>query len=62
MTGGWKVRLKIADKKAIVAEVNEVASKASSVALADYRGLTVAEMTDLRAKARSNNSYRNPFK
>jgi len=49
--------LKLDDKKAIVAEVAEVAAKAVSAVTADYRGLTVAEMTDLRAKARKNGVY-----
>lgn len=44
--------LKLDDKKAIVAEVADVANQALSVVAADYRGLTSAEMTDLRAKAR----------
>ncbi|NVJ50165.1 MAG: 50S ribosomal protein L10, partial [Gammaproteobacteria bacterium] len=39
-------------KKAIVAEVNEVASKALSAVTAEYRGMTVEQMTALRVKAR----------
>ena len=38
--------LKLEQKQQIVAEVNEVASSALSAVVADYRGLTVAEMTD----------------
>lgn len=49
--------LRLEDKKAIVAEVGEIASKALSVVTAEYRGLTVEEMTTLRAKARSNGVY-----
>lgn len=49
--------LKLDDKKAIVAEVADVASKAISAVAADYRGLTVNEMTDLRAKARKSGVY-----
>lgn len=49
--------LKLEDKKAIVAEVAGVAAKAVSAIAADYRGLTVTEMTDLRAKARKNGVY-----
>lgn len=41
------------DKRAIVASVNEIASHAHSVIVAEYRGLTVAEMTLLRQKARA---------
>jgi large subunit ribosomal protein L10 len=51
------VALKLEDKKVIVAEVAEVASKAISGIAADYRGLTVTEMNDLRAKARKNGVY-----
>lgn len=49
--------LRLEDKKAIVAEVNEAAGSALSAVLADYRGLTVAEMTELRSKARESNVY-----
>lgn len=45
--------LKLEDKKAIVAEVAKVAASASSAVAADYRGLTVAVMTDMRSKARA---------
>ena len=47
--------LRMQDKQAIVAQVAEIAKQALSVILADYRGLTVAEMTDLRNKARDAN-------
>lgn len=46
------MKLKLNDKKEIVAEVAEVASSAVSVVAAEYRGLTAAEMTQLRASAR----------
>ena len=49
--------LNLEDKKAIVAEVAEVAAKAVSAVAADYRGLTVANMTALRASARKNGVY-----
>lgn len=49
--------LKLEDKKIIVEEIASVASKAVSAAVADYRGLTVDEMTKLRAKARENGVY-----
>jgi large subunit ribosomal protein L10 len=39
------------DKKAIVASVNEVASDALSLVIADSRGCTVSEMTELRRSA-----------
>ena len=47
--------LKLEQKETIVEEVNEVAGSALSAVLADYRGLTVQEMTELRAKARESN-------
>jgi len=49
--------LRIDDKKALVAEVNEVAARAQSVVAAEYRGLTVTQMTSLRGKARSSGVY-----
>ena len=49
--------LKLEQKQAIVAEVNEAAGKALSAVVADYRGLTVGQMTELRAKARSSGVY-----
>ena len=49
--------LRLEDKKAIVAEVNEAAAGALSAVIADYRGLTVGEMTELRVKARESNVY-----
>jgi large subunit ribosomal protein L10 len=49
--------LNLEDKKALVAEVSEVASTALSVVAAEYRGLTVVQMTDLRAKARAQGVY-----
>ena len=44
-------------KKAVVAEVAEVASSAYSAVAAEYSGLTVLEMTHLRAKAREAGVY-----
>jgi len=49
--------LNIEQKKAVVAEVADVASKALAAVAAEYRGLTVEEMTDLRAKARAGGVY-----
>ena len=49
--------LRLDDKKALVAEVAAVAATAQSVVAAEYRGLTVTQMTDLRAKARKSNVY-----
>lgn len=46
--------LKLADKKAMVAEVADIANQSVSAIAADYRGLTVTEMTQLRAQARES--------
>jgi large subunit ribosomal protein L10 len=51
------VALNLEDKKTLVAEVSAVAAKAQSVVAAQYRGLTVAQMTDLRSKARASGVY-----
>lgn len=49
--------LNLAEKQAVVAEVSEVASRAHSAITAEYRGLTVSQMTALRAQARENGVY-----
>ena len=49
--------LNLDDKKALVAEVSAIAAKAQSLVAAEYRGLTVTEMTELRAKARGQGVY-----
>ena len=49
--------LKLEDKQALVAEVGAVAAKAQSVVAAEYRGLTVSQMTELRSKARAQGVY-----
>jgi large subunit ribosomal protein L10 len=49
--------LRLEDKKTLVTEVNEIAQKAQSVVAAEYRGLTVAKLTELRAKARTSRVY-----
>ena len=49
--------LNLEDKKALVAEVAEVAAHAQSVVAAEYRGLTVSQMTELRARARKQGVY-----
>jgi large subunit ribosomal protein L10 len=51
------VALRLEQKQQIVAEVNEVAASALSAVIADYRGLTVAEMTEMRVKARESGVY-----
>jgi large subunit ribosomal protein L10 len=49
--------LNLEDKKVLVSEVTEVAKTALSVVAAEYRGLTVSQMTDLRSKARASGVY-----
>lgn len=44
--------LLLENKKEIVAEVNETASKAFSAVVADYQGLNVEQLTQLRVEAR----------
>lgn len=47
----------LAEKKAVVEDVAKAASNAISAVVADYRGLTVTEMTQLRANARASGVY-----
>lgn len=49
--------LTLEEKKTIVTEVAEVAAVAHSAVAAEYRGLTVGEMTELRSEARSGGVY-----
>ena len=49
--------LNLAQKKALVADVNAMAASSLSAVLAEYRGLTVAEMTELRTEARNAGVY-----
>ncbi|WP_198245297.1 50S ribosomal protein L10 [methane-oxidizing endosymbiont of Gigantopelta aegis] len=49
--------LKLDDKKAVVEEVATIAAQAHSAVAAEYRGLTVTELTELRRKARETGVY-----
>lgn len=49
--------LNLEEKKAIVAEVSTIAASALSAVAAEYRGITVDDMTELRAKARNEGVY-----
>jgi large subunit ribosomal protein L10 len=49
--------LNLEDKKALVTEMSAVAASAQSVVAAEYRGLSVGQMTELRAKARASGVY-----
>lgn len=49
--------LNLTSKKAVVAEVHEVASQAHALVATEYHGLTVAQMTQLHARARETGVY-----
>lgn len=49
--------LNIEDKKAVVAEVSAQVAQAQTIVVAEYRGITVGSMTQLRAKAREQGVY-----
>ncbi|SEH08365.1 50S ribosomal protein L10 [Candidatus Venteria ishoeyi] len=49
--------IKLEDKRAIVAEIAEVASNAYSAVIAEYRGMSVGDMTELRVKAREGGVF-----
>jgi large subunit ribosomal protein L10 len=49
--------LRLQDKKALVAEVNDVAQRALSAVAAEYRGLSAGKFDELRAKARTEGIY-----
>jgi len=42
------------EKEAVISEVTSLAAKAQTLVMAEYRGITVASMDQLRIKARSN--------
>ena len=49
--------LNLDDKKAVVAEVSAQVANAQSIAVAEYRGVEVGDLTVLRAKARDAGVY-----
>lgn len=49
--------MRLEDKKAFVKEINAVADESIAVVAAEYRGLSVAEMTKLRRDARNAGVY-----
>jgi len=49
--------LRLEDKQALVAEVKEIAANSESAIAAEYRGLSVEQMTEFRAKARAEGVY-----
>mgnify|MGYP001764271555 CR=1 FL=1 len=42
------------EKEAVISDVTGLAAKAQTLVMAEYRGITVADMTKLRTTARSN--------
>jgi large subunit ribosomal protein L10 len=52
-----QVAIRLEDKQQIVSEVNQAANSALSAVLADYRGVAVGDLTELRKVARENNVY-----
>jgi len=51
------VGLNLDDKKAVVAEVSAEVANAQTIAVAEYRGIAVGDLTALRAKARESGVY-----
>ncbi len=49
--------LNLAEKQAVVAAVARVAASAHAVIASEYRGLSVAQLTALRVRARNNGVY-----
>ncbi len=49
--------LNLNDKKAVVAEVSAQVANAQTVAIAEYRGIEVGDLTVLRKKARESGVY-----
>ena len=41
------------EKEAVISEVTSLAAKAQTLVIAEYRGITVTDMTKLRSDARS---------
>jgi large subunit ribosomal protein L10 len=51
------VGLNLNDKKAVVAEVSAQVANAETIAIAEYRGIEVGDLTVLRKKARESGVY-----
>ena len=49
--------LNLDEKKAIVAEVSAQVANAQAIIIAEYRGMEVGQMTQLRAKTRESGVY-----
>jgi large subunit ribosomal protein L10 len=55
----WRltVGLNLNDKKAVVAEISAQVATAQTIVVAEYRGIQVGHLTQLRAKARAQGVY-----
>jgi large subunit ribosomal protein L10 len=55
----WRliVGLNLNDKKAVVAEISAKVAAAQTIVVAEYRGIQVGHLTQLRAKARTQGVY-----
>lgn len=55
----WRltVSLNLNDKKAVVAEVSAKVATAQTIVVAEYRGIQVGHLTQLRANARAQGVY-----
>jgi large subunit ribosomal protein L10 len=55
----WRktLSLNLQEKQAVVAEVSAEVGKAQTIVLAEYRGISVADITGLRAQARKASVY-----
>src|SRR5687768_3554698 len=49
--------LNLEQKQAVVAEVSDQVSRAQAIVLAEYRGLPVGNLTELRKRARTSGVY-----
>ena len=49
--------LNLNDKKAVVAEISAKVASAQTIVIAEYRGIQVSHLTQLRAKARAEGVY-----
>jgi large subunit ribosomal protein L10 len=49
--------LNLSQKQEVVAELAEIAGKAHSLVAAEYKGITVGQMTEMRKKARETGVY-----
>ena len=50
----WTLSLNRSEKEAVINDVTGLAAKAQTLVMAEYRGITVADMTRLRSSARSS--------